>query len=565
MMPDSVAPFIAARDLLLRVRTDYEAAVREFRWPVMDRFNWALEYFDHLPADDLALWCVGTVEEKLSFGALRARSNQVANYLRELGVRRGDRVMVLMPNIRQLWEALLALMKLGAVINPATTLLTEADLRDRFERGRIRHAIVDAPLTGRFSQLPGEYSRIAVGGAPGWHRFEDAYDGSDVFAPDSETLATDPLVLYFTSGTTSKPKLVLHSHQSYPVGQLSTTYVAGLQPADIFCFVASPGWAAHMYCFFGAWNAGAAIVALAYPQFDPKALLDALVHCGVTSFGAPPTVWRMLIQEDLGAWPVRLREVISGGEPLNPEVMGHVQRVWGLAIRDIYGQTETACVIGNSPGQRINPGSMGRPMPGFVIKLLDEDGAEAEEGEIAVALDPPPLGLLQGYQQEDGSIHRTEGLYHRTGDLAVRGSDGWLTFVGRADDVFKSSGYRISPFEMESALIEHEAVAEAAVVPSPDPQRLAVPKAFILLAAGYRPDPATALDIFTRMRGRLPPYKRVRRLEFGELPKTISGKIRRGELRQLEATRLGEDARGAAEFWEEDFPELMRGREQPTA
>ena len=201
MMPDSVAPFIAARDLLLRLRTDYGAAVREFRWPVMDRFNWALDYFDHLPADDLALWCVGETEEKLSFGALCARSNQVANHLRQLGVRRGDRVMLLMPNIRQLWEALLALMKLGAVINPATTLLTEADLRDRFDRGRIRHAIVDASLTGRFGRLPGQYTRIAVGGATGWHRFEDAYHAAGAFAPDGETLATDPLVLYLTSGT----------------------------------------------------------------------------------------------------------------------------------------------------------------------------------------------------------------------------------------------------------------------------------------------------------------------------------------------------------------------------
>jgi len=400
MMPDSVAPFIAARDLLLRLRTDYGAAVREFRWPVMDRFNWALDYFDHLPADDLALWCVGETEEKLSFGALRARSNQVANHLRQLGVRRGDRVMLLMPNIRQLWEALLALMKLGAVINPATTMLTEADLRDRFERGRIRHAIVDASLTGRFGRLPGQYTRIAVGGATGWYRFEDAYHAAEEFAPDGETLATDPLVLYFTSGTTSKPKLVLHSHQSYPVGQLSMTYVSGLRPADVFCFVASPGWAAHMYSLFGAWNAAASIVALAYPQFDAKAVLDALVHCGVTSFGAPPTVWRILVQEDLAAWPVRLREAISGGEPLNPEVMDHVQRVWGLAVRDIYGQTETACVIGNSPGQAITPGSMGWPMPGFVVKVLGENDTETDEGELAVALD---RGTLSPHRRSGGT------------------------------------------------------------------------------------------------------------------------------------------------------------------
>jgi len=556
MIPRNAESFIAARDLLLRLRTDYDEAVREFRWPVMDRFNWALDYFDHLPADDLALWCVGETEEKLSFGDLRARSNQVANHLRELGVRRGDRVMLLVPNVRQLWESLLALMKLGAVVSPATTLLTEADVRDRFERGHMRHAIVDASLTERFAHVPENYTRIALGGAPGWHRFEDAYDASETFVPDGETYASDPLVLYFTSGTTAKPKLVVHAHQSYPVGQLSTMYVAGTQPGDIFCFIASPGWAAHMYGLFAAWNAAAAIIALAQAQFDAKAVLDTLVRCGVTSFGGPPTVWRMLIQLDLAAWPVRLRAAISGGEPLNPEVIDHVHRVWGLTVRDIYGQSESTCLIGNSPGQTIEPGSMGRPMPGFDIKLLDNDGAEVDEGEIAVALDRRPLGLLQGYQQDDGSIRPLDGSYYRTGDLATRGPDGRYTFIARADDVFKSSDYRISPFEIESVLIEDEAVAEAAVVPSPDPQRLVVPKAFILLAEGHRPDRHTGLDIFLRLRGRLAPYKRVRRIEFCELPKTISGKIRRAELRQREEAQRRAGVRGPAEFWEEDFPEL---------
>jgi len=248
--------------------------------------------------------------------------------------------------------------------------------------------------------------------------------------------------------------------------------------------------------------------------------------------------------------------VLSGGEPLNPEVIDHVQRAWGLTLRDVYGQTETTLLVGNSPGQAIVLGSMGRPMPGFVVRLLDENGTEAEEGEIAVGLDPPPLGLLQGYQQGDGSIRPIEGSFYRTGDLAVRGPDGQLSFVGRADDVFKSSDYRISPFEIESALLEHEAVAEAAVVPSPDPQRLVVPKAFITLATGHAPHSATAFDIFARMRGRLAPYKRVRRIEFCELPKTISGKIRRAELRQQEAARRWDGARGPGEFWEADFPEL---------
>jgi len=241
MFPDNAAPFIAARDLLLLRRTDYEAAVREFRWPVMDRFNWAIDYFNHLPPDPLALWCVGAVEEKLSFGELQARSNQVANHLRRLGVRRGDRVMLLLPNARQLWEAMLALMKLGAVFSPSPALLTETEIRDRFERGRMRHAIVDAALVGRLVNFPSGFTRIAVGGAPGWHRFEDAYDAPTTFLPEGETDANDPLVLYFTSGTTAKPKLVLHSHQSYPVGLLTAMYAGGVQPDDVCLGVGPAG------------------------------------------------------------------------------------------------------------------------------------------------------------------------------------------------------------------------------------------------------------------------------------------------------------------------------------
>jgi acetyl-CoA synthetase len=557
-MAENAKPFIAARDLLFRLRSDYDAAVQEFRWPVMERFNWALDYFDHLPTDTLALWCIGEAEEKLSFGDLRVRSNQVANYLRALGVRRGDRVLLLLPNVRQLYEAMLALMKLGAVFSPSSILLTETDLQDRVRRGRVRHVIVHASLIERFANLVGDFTRIAVGGATGFHRFEDAYKAPESFVPDGETRATDPMIMYFTSGTTAKPKLVLHTHQSYPIGQLSTMYFMGFQPGDIQLGIASPGWAAHLYGVFAGWNAVTAIVALAQSRFDAKRVLDVLVRCGVTVFWGPPTVWRMLMQHDMEAWPVNLREAFSGGEPLNAEIIAHVDCVWGVTVRDVYGQTETTALVGCSPGQVIVPGSMGKPMPGFVVKLLDDSGAEAREGEIAVALDPCPLGPLQGYQQEDGSVLALGGQYHRTGDLARSDSDGRLTFIGRADDVFKSSDYRISPFEIESALLEHEAIAEVAVVPSPDSQRLVVPKAFIILAAGYQPDAALACDIFSKMRGRLAPYKRIRRIEFVQsLPQTISGKIKRAELRQQEADRCRDDVRSATEFWEENFRELL--------
>ena len=387
----------------------------------------------------------------------------------------------------------------------------------------------------------------------GWSRFEDAYDADVGFVRDGETRATDPLLLYFTSGTTSKPKLVLHSHQSYPVGHLTTMYWIGVQPDDVHLNISSPGWAKHAWSsFFAPWNAGATILILNQARFDAKHLLAVLDQARVTTFCAPPTVWRMLVQEDLAAHSVHLTEVVAAGEPLNPEVIDRVRAAWGLVIRDGYGQTETTLQIANTPGQSVTPGSMGRPLPGYDVRLVDADGADAEEGEIALSLDPAPLGLMQGYLQEDGSLRAPEGALYRTGDVALRNADGSLTYVGRADDVFKSSGYRISPFELESVLIEHPAVAEAAVVPSPDATRTALPKAFVVLAEGYAADAATAGSIFAHLRARLAPYKRIKRLEFAKLPKTISGKIRRVELRRLEAARRGRDERGETEFFEDE-------------
>jgi acetyl-CoA synthetase len=559
----SAAAFTEARDFLLAHRQDYGRAYRDFRWPVLDRFNWALDYFDPMARgnDRLGLWIVdeGGGETKLSFAELAERSSRAANYLRGLGVRRGDRLLLMLGNVAPLWECMLAAMKLGAVIIPATTLLNRDDLLDRFARGNVRHVVTGADNTAKFADLPGGYTRIALGGtAPGWQSWEAAYDAPADFAPNGETKASDPLLLYFTSGTTAKPKLVLHSHQSYPVGHLATMYWLGVQPGDIHLNISSPGWAKHAYsCFFAPWNAAATVFMLNQPRFNAKGLLDAMSRSGVTTFCAPPTVWRMLIQEDLAAWKVSLKEVVGAGEPLNPEVIEQVKSAWGLTIRDGYGQTETTLQIGNMPGQPVKPGAMGHPAPGYRVKLLDADGAEQQEGEICLALDPPPLGLMQGYQGDDGAILPLAGHAYRTGDVAMRDEDGYFTYVGRADDVFKASDYRISPFELESTLIEHPAVAEAAVVPSPDPIRFAVPKAFITLAANQPPGRDTALSIFRHLRAHLAPYKRVRRLEFTELPKTISGKIRRVELRAAEAARRSANApRAAAEFWEEDFPEL---------
>jgi acetyl-CoA synthetase len=561
-MSETAARFVEARDFLLRHRADYDSAYRDFRWPQLDRFNWALDYFDVMARgnDRPALWLAteGGGETRLSFAALSERSSRVANHLRALGVRRGDRILLMLGNVAPLWECMLAAMKLGAVVIPATTLLNRNDLVDRFARGRTRHVIAGADAAAKFAELPGDYTRIAVGGdAPGWRRYEEAYAAAAEFAPEGETRAGDPLLLYFTSGTTAKPKLVLHSHQSYPVGHLSTMYWIGLTPGDVHFNISSPGWAKHAWsCFFAPWNAGACVFMLNQPRFNARGLLDAIERAGVTTFCAPPTVWRMLVQEDLAAWKTKLRELVGAGEPLNPEVIARVKAAWGLTIRDGYGQTETTAQVGNSPGQPVKPGAMGRPLPGYRVALLDHAGAEQEEGEICLRLAPQPLGLMQGYQGDDGALLPLAGGVYRTGDVAMRDLDGWLTYVGRADDVFKSSDYRISPFELESVLIEHAAVAEAAVVPSPDPIRLAIPKAFIALAPGYRPERDTALAIFRHLRTGLAPFKRVRRIEFAELPKTISGKIRRVELRHREAVARNEDRRGEAEFREEDFPEL---------
>jgi acetyl-CoA synthetase len=558
----SASAFLAARDFLFAHRSDYETAYRDFRWPALDRFNWALDYFDRMAYgnDRPALWIVDEAEgkAKISFAEMAERSGRVANYLRGLGVRRGDRILLMLGNVVPLWEVMLAAMKLGAVTIPASTLLSRDDLIDRFERGGARHVVTSPEHTGKFAGIAGHYTRIVAGGtAPGWHNYVEAADTPVRFAPDGETRASDPLLLYFTSGTTARPKLVLHSHQSYPVGHLSTMYWVGLQPGDRHLNISSPGWAKHAWsCFFAPWNAGAGVFMLNQPRFNAPRLLDAIARHRVTTFCAPPTVWRMLIQEDLRIAKVALREVVSAGEPLNPEVIEQVRAAWGLTIRDGYGQTETTLQIGNFPGQTLKPGAMGQPAPGYRVRLLDADGGEQEEGEICLALDPPPLGLMQGYQGDDGTVQPLAGAAYRTGDVAMRDADGHLTYVGRADDVFKASDYRISPFELESALIEHPAVAEAAVVPSPDPLRLAVPKAFLTLTQGHAADRDTALSVFHHLRDHLSPFKRVRRLEFADLPKTISGKIRRVELREAERARRAAGERGPGEFWEEDFPEL---------
>jgi acetyl-CoA synthetase len=568
--------FQEARAFLLKHRTDYDAAVKGFRWPDPVPFNWALDWFDAELARDpesrdrTALWIVDAGHDrqtKLSFATLSRRSNQVANFLRAQGLKRGDHLLLLLGNVVPLWEAMLAAMKLGVVVIPATTLLTPDELQDRLDRGRAKVVVATQDQVGKFASLKADkLIRIVVGASgkvDGWLPFEQSAEFPEAFTPDGPTGADDPMLLYFTSGTTAKPKLVRHSQRSYPVGALSTMYWLGLQPGDVHLNISSPGWAKHAWsCFFAPWNAGATIFIVNEPRFEAKQLLATIGRCGVTTLCAPPTVWRLFIQERLADFKVSLREVCGAGEPLNPEVIDQVRAAWGLTIRDGYGQTETTALAGNSPGQKVKVGSMGRPLPGYHVEIMDVDGHAAKEGEVTLVLGADrPAGLMQGYQGEDGKLSGADGAYYRSGDVVFVDEDGYFTFVGRSDDVFKSSDYRISPFELESILIEHECVAEAAVVPSPDPIRLAIPKAYVLCTAGVERSPETALSIFKHLHTRLAPFKRIRKIELvTELPKTISGKIRRVQLRRLEHDDNRADSLRGNEYREEDFPELKEIR-----
>jgi acetyl-CoA synthetase len=552
--------FRAARDFLVAHRDDYETAYRDFSWPAFERFNWARDWFDALAVEQPEVAALTIVEEdgevnSRTYAEMGERSRQVAGWLTEAGLKPGDRVLIVLGNQVELWETMLGCIRAGAVMIPATTLLTDADLADRISRGNVRAVVTSGADAGRYAGIADNCIRVAVGSdAEGWLRYADTetYDGP---VPEVDTAADDPLLLYFTSGTTSQPKLVEHTQVSYPIGHLSTMYWIGLQPGDVHLNVSSPGWAKHSWSnVFAPWNAGATVFLYNYTRFSAEKMLQVLQEYGVTTFCAPPTVWRMLIQADLSAVDVQIRECISAGEPLNPEVIEQVRNAWGITIRDGYGQTETTAQIGNPPGQPVKLGSMGRPLPGYSIALIDPSTDEiGDDGEICIELAPAPVPLMRGYRDAAELTEEVmrNGYYH-TGDVASRDEDGYITYVGRSDDVFKASDYRISPFELESVLIEHPAVAEAAVVPSPDPVRLAVPKAYVVLAAGHEPSRELAGEILAFCRAHLAPYKRIRRIEFAELPKTISGKIRRVELRADEAAKV-ESGTGGQTYDEADF------------
>ncbi|AQP45025.1 AMP-binding protein [Tessaracoccus flavus] len=557
-MSDAAAKIRLARDYLLDQRGEGDSARAGFRWPELTgSFNWAIDWFDAIGRGrhDQALWIRDEegADEHYSYDDMVQRSDRLAAWLESHGVGKGDVVMLMLGNQVELWDMMLAVMKLGAVILPTAQALQDFDVADRVPRAGVRVAVANPADEHKFD---GVADLICITTGPARGRWLSMTEAANVSAAPREVVTTvdDPVLYYFTSGTTKDPKLVVHTQLSYPVGHLSTMYFLGVRPGDVHLNISSPGWGKHAWSsFFSPWLAEATVFSFNYSRFDAAVLLRELEDAKVTTFCAPPTVWRMMIQANLGERPSALREIVGAGEPLNPEVIRTVEEAWGLTIRDGYGQTETTCTIGNAPGEQVKPGSMGKVMPGVDVRIIDpETGETSDHGEITLPLEPWPYNLMSGYFG-GAATAQSDGRYH-SGDLVSRDRDGYITYLGRTDDVFKASDYKISPFELESVLIEHPAVVEAAVVPAPDPVRLAVPKAYVVLAAGFEATAETAYDILRHARDRLAPYLRVRRIEFAELPKTISGKVRRVVLRAREHDSSVE----VDDYRYEHFPELRK-------
>ncbi len=514
-------------------------------------FNFArdmIERWAREQPDRPALWCVREedgVQEKISWQQLQEQLRRAASFFSQLGLRRGDRVLVVLPRVKQWWIAMLGLTRLGVVPVPGTTLLTARDIRYRVETAEAQGLLTDTEGAAKAADLKVAHRLLVGSPRPSWTDFDAGLQAADPAFDPELTFSSDPGLIYFTSGTTGRPKMVLHTHASYGLGHSVTGKLwLDLKPGDVHWCITDTGWAkAAWSCLFGPWTCGACVFAVdARGKFDPASALRTLAAFPITTWCAPPTALRLMVREDLSRYRFpHLRHCTSAGEPLNPEVIAAWKAATGLLIYEGYGQTETIVLIGNfrARGDKVRPGSMGRPSPGFEVALLDDELHEVpadQEGEIAVRVQPErPLGLFREYWRNPAeNAARFRGEWYLTGDRATRDADGYFWFVGRADDVIKSAGYRIGPFEVESALIEHNAVLETAVVGKPDPLRGQIVKAFVVLRNGCRPDDQLKHDLQEHCRRVTAPYKYPREIEFvPELPKTISGKIRRVELRHL--------------------------------
>jgi acetyl-CoA synthetase/medium-chain acyl-CoA synthetase len=535
---------------------DYEQTCREFSWEVPQHYNFAFDVVDRWgeDAEKLAmLWLDERGNERrLTFRDFTIRSNQVGNALRSMGIRAGDRILIMLPRLPEWWEAVLAIMKIGAISMPGTMLLTPKDVAYRIQSAEAAAVITDAEGAQKVEQVADECPtlrlRVLLGDErEGWVNYTRAVASAMTSLRREPTRSEAPMMIYFTSGTVGYPKMVLHTHVSYPIGHIVTgKYWLDLKPTDLHWNLSDTGWAKAAYSnLFGPWIMGAAMFTFdGRGRFDAQQTLELLERYPISTFCAPPTAYRLLVLENLSRYrPPALRHCIGAGEPLNPEVIEAWQRGTGQTIRDGYGQTETVILVANFPPLRVKPGSMGKPSPGFTISVLDDDGREVPagtEGDIAVKLTPTrPVGMFSEYwRNPEATANCIRGEWYITGDRAIRDEDGYFWFVGRADDVIISAGYRIGPFEVESALVEHPAVAESAVVASPDQIRGDIVKAFVILVPGHQPSEQLVQDLQEHVKRVTAPYKYPREIEFAtELPKTISGKIRRVELRQRERDR----------------------------
>lgn len=535
--------------------TDYQALYEAFELDVPEEFNFGFDVMDRWAQDrtKLALVSLGRHGEKAdyhTFFDLSRLSNRFANVLRGLGIQKGERVLVMLESISEWYVVMIGMIKLGVIPMPGTVLLTSKDVAYRVNRAEACMVITDVAHVGRVDRVAQDcptlrHKMVVDGSVLDWLSYETSMAEVDANLDRSElepTKSSDPMLLYFTSGTTGYPKMVLHAQRYAIAHEVTARFAQSLSSEDLHWTVSETGWAKAAWGkLFGQMIVGAAIIQWDTPgRFDPDGLLLAMQHYGVTSFCAPPTVYRMLIQQDLSKYRLTLRRCMSAGEPINPEIIKVWKERFGLDIYDFYGQTETVCVLSNYPFLPIKYGSVGKPTPGHDVRIVDDDGDElppGEEGNIAIYLGGgrPPGLMMEYWKDPDANASAFRGDWYFTGDRAYRDEDGYFWFVGRDDDVIKSSGYRIGPFEVESALIEHPAVAECAVVGAPDPRgvRGTVVKAFLVLTKEYEGSDELTKEIQDHVKKTTAPYKYPRLVEYvKELPKTISGKILRRELRK---------------------------------
>ena len=541
--------------------TDYEAERRSFQLEVPEYFNFATDVIGKWASDPTKpamLWIGPHGDERgLTFAHFAEYSSRAANAFSKLGIKKGDRVLIMLPRVPEWWEDVLGLMKIGAIPVPCTTLLTPKDIQFRAEAAEASAIITDNEGAAKFDQVRSECPTVNVAivvepnadmGREGWANYAQVVAEASPEFTGEKTRSDDPCLVYFTSGTVGYPKMVLHTQASYPIGHTITgKYWLDLHEGDLLWNLSETGWAKFAWSnLFGPWSQGAAMfIHDARGKFNPIETLEMLNKYPITTLCAPPTAYRMLVLDEPMQYmkanpPKALRHCVGAGEPLNPEVIKVWEDETGMTIRDGYGQTETVLLCANFPPVQVKPGSMGKPSPGFDVEVIDHDGNPLppnKEGDIAVRVKPnrPTWMFKEYWRNPDATNACIRGDWYITGDRAYKDEDGYFWFVGRADDVIITAGYRIGPFEVESALKEHPAVAESAVVASPDEMRGEIVKAFVILAPGYTASPELASELQDHVKRVTAPYKYPREIEFVDsLPKTISGKIRRVELRERE-------------------------------